>query len=64
MITTAKEGVKVRDDALVKISAIAGLTVLGVSYFYFVRQDGTVLLTLSSIIGGIVGHAIGKRRKG
>ena len=55
---------KVRDDALVKISAIAGLTVLGVSYFYFVRQDGTVLLTLSSIIGGIVGYEIGKRRKG
>ena len=64
MITTAKEGVKVRDDALVKISAIAGLTVLGVSYFYFVRQDGTVLLTLSSIIGGIAGYVMGKRRKG
>jgi len=56
--------VKVRDDALVKISAIAGLTVLGISYFYFIRQDGTVLLTLSSIIGGIAGYVVGKRRKG
>ena len=54
---------KVRDDALVKISAIAGLTVLGVSYFYFVRQDGTVLLTLSSIIGGIAGYVIGKGKR-
>ncbi len=51
------------DDALVKISAITGLTILGVSYFYFVRQDGTVLFTLSSIIGGIAGYVIGKSRR-
>ena len=62
--TKVKEGAKVRDDALVKISAIAGLTALGISYFYFIRQDGTVLLTLSSIIGGIAGYVVGKRRKG
>jgi hypothetical protein len=52
-----------RDDTIVKVSAIAGLTILGVSYFYFVRQDGTVLLTLSSIIGGIAGYVIGKQRR-
>jgi len=51
------------DNAMIKITAIVCLTALGISYFYFIRQDGTVLLTLSSIIGGIVGHAIGKRKR-
>ena len=40
------------------------LTLLGVTYFIFVRQDSTVLLSLSSIIGGIVGYKVrgmGKR---
>ena len=50
------------DNAMIKITAIACLTALGISYFYLIRQDGTVLLTLSSIIGGIAGYEIGKRR--
>ena len=52
------------DNAMIKITAIVCLTALGISYFYFIRQDGTVLLTLSSIIGGIAGYVVGKRRKG
>lgn len=51
-----------RDDALMKITAIVCLTALGVTYFVTVRQDGTVLLTLSSIIGGIAGYHLGKHR--
>jgi len=50
------------DDTYVKIAGIIGVTALGISYFAFVRQDGTVLLSLASVIGGIVGYAIGKRK--
>jgi len=62
VITTAKEGGRMDDNAMIKITAIVCLTALGISYFYLIRQDGTVLLTLSSIIGGIAGYALGKRR--
>lgn len=50
--------------AWVKIVAIVCVTVLGVVYFVTVRQDGTVLATLSSVIGGIVGYTIGKKKGG
>jgi hypothetical protein len=49
------------DNAAVAIVAIIGLTMLGVSYFIFIRQDGTVLFALSSIIGGIAGYRYGKK---
>jgi len=49
------------DSAAVAIVAIIGLTMLGISYFVFIRQDGTVLFALSSIIGGIAGYKYGKR---
>jgi len=49
------------DNVAVAIVAIIGLTMLGVSYFIFIRQDGTVLFTLSSIIGGIAGYRYGKK---
>lgn len=51
-----------QDETVVKVTAIIGLTALGISYFYLIRQDGTVLLTLSSIIGGIAGYVVGKKR--
>jgi len=50
------------DDTYVKITGILGITALGVSYFIFVRQDGSVLLSLASIIGGIIGYTIGRRK--
>ena len=49
-------------SVLAKITAIICLTALGITYFVTIRQDGTVLLTLSSIIGGIVGYQVGKKR--
>ena len=49
------------DNAAVAIVAIIGITMLGVSYFIFIRQDGTVLFALSSIIGGIAGYRYGKK---
>ena len=49
------------DSAAVAIVAIIGLTLLGISYFIFIRQDSTVLFGLSSIIGGIAGYKYGRR---
>jgi len=61
-MTTIEGGFGMDDNAMIKITAIVCLTALGISYFYFIRQDGTVLLTLSSIIGGIAGYVVGRRR--
>jgi len=46
----------------ISITAILALTALGICYFALVRQDSSVLLGLSSIIGGIAGYQVGKRR--
>ena len=51
------------DNAIIKITAMICLTALGISYFYLIRQDGTVLLTLSSILGGIAGYHLGRHRE-
>jgi hypothetical protein len=51
------------DRALIACIGIAGVTALGVTYFIFVRQDGSVLLSLASVIGGIVGYVTGKKSK-
>ena len=42
--------------------AIVSIAALGITYFIFVRQDGSVLLALSSVIGGIAGYHVGKAR--
>ena len=39
------------------------ITVLGVVYFITIRQDSSVLLSLSSILGGIAGYEYGRRRR-
>lgn len=40
---------------------IAGfITLLGITYFIYIRQDGSVLLALSSILGGFIGYLFGK----
>jgi len=48
-----------RDVIVLKIVGIVCVTILGVTYFITVRQDSTVLLSLSSVIGGLVGFQIG-----
>ena len=40
----------------------AMITTLGITYFIFIRQDGTVLLSLSSILGGLAGYHVGRWR--
>jgi len=37
------------------------VTALGVTYFIIVRQDGSVLATLSAAIGGIIGVLVGRK---
>jgi len=49
-----------KDETIIKIVAIICLTILGIAYFAYIRQDSTVFLGLSSIIGGIAGYQLGK----
>jgi len=51
-----------KDSTIVTVVGIVSLTILGVVYFITVKQDSTVLTTLSSVIGGVIGYAFGKRR--
>jgi hypothetical protein len=48
-----------RDLALVLFGAM--ITALGITYFLVIRQDSTVLLSLSSVLGGLVGYLVGKK---
>jgi len=50
------------DSADIKIVTVICLTILGCTYFVTVRRDGTVLLILSSIISGIAGYQLGKKK--
>ena len=49
-------------SALIHVAGIFGVTALGVTYFVVVRQDGSVLLTLCSVIGGLVGYKLGRKK--
>jgi len=44
------------------VVAMLCITALGITYFVVIRQDSSVLLTLSSILGGLVGYGVGVRR--
>ena len=50
------------DKYIVLMTAIICITLLGIVYFITVRQDGSVLATLSTAIGGIVGYQLGKKK--
>lgn len=47
-----------KDDKIVACVTVICLTALGVSYFAFVRQDGTVLVTLVGAITGVAGYKV------
>lgn len=51
-----------KDETVLKVTGIVCITAMAITYFVTVAQDGSVLLTLSSIIGGLVGYQIGKKR--
>ena len=49
----------VSGKVIVTTVGVICITLLGIVYFIFVRQDGSVLATLCSAIGGIVGYYFG-----
>jgi uncharacterized membrane protein YfcA len=50
------------DTTIVKLVAIASLTVLEVVNLVTAKIDGNVLLTIGALIGGIAGYNIGSRK--
>lgn len=38
-----------------------GIVSMAIAYFIIVRQDGSVLLSLSSVLGGLAGYLVGKK---
>jgi hypothetical protein len=51
-----------RDETIVKIVAIVALVILEVVNLFTMKFDGSVLLTIGSIIGGLAGYEIGKSK--
>jgi hypothetical protein len=52
-----------RDETIVKIVAIAALTIIEVVNLLTYKVDGNVLLTIGAIIGGIAGYELRALRK-
>jgi hypothetical protein len=53
----------VRDDVVVKVTAIVSLTILEIANLLTLKIDGNVLLTIGAIIGGIAGYEIGVKKR-
>jgi hypothetical protein len=47
-----------RDDVIVKVTAIFSLAILEIVNLLTLKIDGNVLLTIGAIIGGIAGYEI------
>jgi hypothetical protein len=53
----------VKDETLVKIVAIACLTILQIVNLLTAKLDGNIMLAIGTIIGGIAGYEFGKIKK-
>ncbi len=42
--------------------SLSALVTLAIAYWLIMRQDGTILTVISSVVGGIVGYLV-KRKK-
>lgn len=51
-----------KESTIVKITAIAGLVVLEVINLITAKYDGSIILTIGALIGGIAGYEIGRSR--
>lgn len=52
-----------KESSIIKITAILALTVLEALNLCLLKVDGSILMTISAIIGGIAGYEIGKKVK-
>jgi hypothetical protein len=52
-----------RDDVIVKITAIFSLVILEMVNLLTLKIDGNVLLTIGAIIGGVAGYEIGVKKR-
>ena len=50
------------DQTIVKLAGLVCLTVLAGIYFIYVKQDGAIFGSVTTVIGTIVGYEIGKKR--
>jgi len=50
-----------RDETIVKITAIIAITILEVVNLFTVKWDSHLLFAIGSLIGGIAGYELGKR---
>ena len=51
-----------RDTTVLGGITVVCITVLGITYFIVIKQDSSVLFSLASVLGGILGYVVGKRR--
>ena len=51
----------VSDRVIAIITSTVCVTALGITFFVVVRQDGTVLASLTGAIGALVGYLFGKK---
>jgi len=52
-----------KDAAVVKTAAIAGLVILETINMLTMRIDGVILLSIGLLIGGLAGYEFGKRKE-
>jgi len=52
-----------RDNVIVKVTAIISLTILEIANLLTLKIDGSILLSIGAIIGGIAGYEIGVRKQ-
>jgi len=50
-----------KDETIIKLTAILSLVVLEITNMFTMKLDGNVLLTIGAIIGGIAGYEFGRR---
>lgn len=51
-----------RDKVVLAIFSIVCLTILAISYWIILKQDSSVLVTISATIGAIAGYLLKKKR--
>ena len=51
-----------KERAILGCVGVICVTALGIAYFYFIRQDGSALLTLTGAVGAVIGYVLGKRK--